>query len=277
MKHKAFMSLAAITLNIFAMAPGALAADADPFAAIRDATGKKDYDKVITIAESNLPDRKTPDECRVYDDLCMEATAARILKSAGLYEDALQITRTDHAHYKINKSLIWYQRYVMLRLHNSNDLLRRLCQDYAPQAKTNSSVMVNVYTIYRHTLNDLLAAYKIAAECEDWLKVADCLSSNTGKALTDDDAKALYQCIVKILEAPTISVNINTARVWAAKTVPGLFTTGKISKKEYVSVMKKMYMRFYLRIAEDQKAWEPVIAQIKFGINYADKLADVIE
>lgn len=278
MKKKAFMSLAAITtLNLFALVPGAIAADADPFAEISAANGKKDYDKVISIAEANLPECKTAKDRQVYNSLCAAASAARFQQSSGKYEDFKQITTNDFVRYKAYGELIWYQRVTLAKLNAGHDFLRRLCQDYSPQAKTNPTIRRNIYSVYRYAIGDLAAAYKHCAEYGDWLNAAHCLSANSGAALTGDDAKALYSCISKILDSPTIVVPVGTARDWAAKTVPGLFTTGKITKKEYITVMKKMYMRFYLRIAEDQKAWEPVIAQIKFGINYADKVADVME
>ena len=276
---KKIMILPALAgINIFTLIPGALAAEPAPDVQLQDiktyitqkqfASAEAEAKKVLALGKKILGYDMRLAAARAY-------STARFAQTGGSFAEFCTITEEDYNIYRPQGSLFAYQ-YGVIQEMKKKDFLRPFYEANKQFAATNSSAFNTCISILQ-TLGDLKTAYQLAVSCEQWLKAAQLLTANQGGAFTENDAQALFDAINKTLDSHVIVLTPAAARDWSTKILPGLFTTGKITKAQYVDTLKKMYTRCYLRLGEDNKIWEPIIAQIKFGINYADKIAEIMK
>ena len=275
---KKIMVLPALAaINLFTLIPGALAAEPNPDIQLQSvktqiaqknyADAEKNAKKILDLGRQSVTFEQRLAAARAY-------STARFAQSGGSFAEFCSVTEEDYNIYRPYGSLYAYQYGLILEM-KKDEFLRPFYDANKHLANTNGSAFNSCFGVLLK-LGDLKTAYQLSVSCEQWIKAASCLTSNQGSPITENDAIALYNAINNTLDSHVLVLSPTVARDWSAKILPGLFTTGKITKTQYVGILKKMYARTYLRLGEDNKVWEPVLAQIKFGINYADKVAEII-
>lgn len=283
METKYCISAASVFLTILCSAP-AFAAEAVEDTSERDAivadfnkaVASKDYD--ATIAKGLVLYGR--EDCKTLKNpgrssLPYMMTEAR-LRKAGKSDYASIVAASAKDREDLGLSAVRpyiYEHNVITRL-NSTDGYNGFAAAYKEEGRKTPAVFTLVYNILRQKLSDPAGAFKYALECEAWKQVVSSLQGAAGKKFTADDSALLFKAINLVIDDPAQIIDLNFAKTTADNSLLNLYTTGKISKDQFVSSLKKLYQRTYMNLSVDREKWEPVIASIKSAIVNADKIND---
>ncbi len=283
MKTRHFLSSMFLSLLFaapaFASGDSSSTSERDALAAeLESATKARQYDVIVEKAlalysRADSATLKKPSR----SSLPYAITEAKLRKAGKSdYASVVSQVAADRAEYNFGASVCSYEYNVIMRL-NSEEAARGFVAAYKAAGKSDSTIFTLVYSMIRNRQRDIAAAFHYAVECNSWKHIVSSLQAPGVRKLTDDDSGLLFKAINTVLDDPNQVIDLGFAKNASDKSLLNLYTTGKISKEQFVSTLKKLYQRTYMGLSSDREKWEPVIASIKSLIVNADKINDFAE
>ena len=234
-------------------------------AEIADAIAAKDHKLAVSLLEQYLAGKPGPVVHKWLGDLLYADFMASEVQDEQAF---MRITHKRAAQYRY--ALLPARITLATRL-NVADYYRLVFDYYNSKGSLKKVNAEKICDMKFHAEGDIhgAVAYAITQKLDTRLLVY--LSYYTGE-FSPGEMLAAYDAICRLATSPGVTPKAGQVMEWSSVTLVNLYTTGTITRDQFVSALKLLRKRVYLNLGKDRKAWEPVIASIQFGIEHADKL-----